>query len=97
MATEASIKGEQAKQVLNSPVFIEAYGGVVDGLVEAIADTAVEDFEMRNQLGLQLGAARAFKERLFDYINTAALEADEEKRRREEQEKVSQITKKAQR
>ena len=94
MATEASIKGEQAQQVLNNPAFIEAYDSVIDGLVDAIADAAVEDFELRNQLGLQLGAARAFKEQLFDIINTAQLEADEERRRREEQEKVSQITRK---
>jgi hypothetical protein len=83
MATAASIKGEQANQVLNSPVFIEAYRQVADGIMEAIADAPVDDAELRNQLGLQLGAAKVFKEALFEYIDTAALEADEDKKREE--------------
>ncbi len=84
MATEAQIKAEQANLVLNSPAFIEAYDGIVDGIIESIANAAVEDFEMRNQLGLQLAAAHAFKEQLFDMINTARLEADEAKREAKE-------------
>ena len=83
MATEAQIKGEQANQVLGNPVFQEAYDGIIDGTVQAIADAPVEDSELRNQLGLLLAAAQAFKQQLFDVIDTARLDTQEAKDQRE--------------
>jgi hypothetical protein len=75
MTEDAAIKGQQAAQVLANPVFTEAYDAVVDSTIQSIADAAIADSETRNQLGLLLAAAQAFKNELFDFINTAELEA----------------------
>lgn len=80
MSEESSVKAEQARQVLANPVFNEAFDALVDGIIESIANAAVEDVNMRNQLGLQLSAAKGFKEALMDYVNTAALDTDESMR-----------------
>ena len=80
MSTDAQIRADQAQQVLDNPAFQDAYQAVVDGLVETIAATAIADSESRNQLGLQLGAAAAFKEAMVEMINDGKLERDEELR-----------------
>lgn len=85
MSDESKLRGERAQQVLNNPVFQEAFEEILEGITEAIASAAVEDAELRNQLGLQLACARSFKEQLFEIINTAKLDADEEKRRAHEE------------
>jgi hypothetical protein len=89
MASDAAIKGEQANQVLANPVFIEAFDSVIDGIVEAIAEAPIDESELRNQLGLQLAAGRVFKELIFEHIETAKLQAeqdaiDEAERKKEE-------------
>lgn len=81
MADDSSIKAEQARQVLANPIFNEAFDAVIDGIIESIASSSVEDVNIRNQLGLQLGAARGVKEAMLDYINTAKLDADEHQQR----------------
>jgi hypothetical protein len=88
MASEADIRAEQANQVLANPVFQEAYDSMIDGTVQAIADAPIEDSEMRNQLGLFLAAATAFKLELFTFLDTAKLEAAQAKD--EEEAKLSE-------
>lgn len=74
MATEVQIRAEQANQILANPVFHDAFEGILNGTVQAIADAPIEDSEMRNQLGLLLAAAQTFKQELFDAIDSARLE-----------------------
>ena len=75
MASDAQIRAEQANQILANPLFQDAFDDIIDGAVQAIADANVEDAEARNQLGLFLAAATAFKLELFEAIDTARLEA----------------------
>ena len=79
MVTDVEQRADQANQVLENPVFQEAYDMVIEGLVEAIGDAPIEDANMRNQLGLQLGAAKQFQANLLEYIVTGKLEADQAK------------------
>lgn len=85
MSDESKLRGEQAQQVLNNPVFQDAFDAILNTIVEAIASAPVEDAGTRNQLGLQLGMARAFKEQLLEAIDTAKLDADEDRRRKSEE------------
>jgi hypothetical protein len=79
MASDADIRAEQANQILANPVFQEAYDSMIDGYVQEIADTPVRDSKSRNQLGLLLAAASAFKLELFSIIDTAKLDAAQAK------------------
>lgn len=69
MTTEVEQRAEAARQLLDNPVFQEAFDGILDGLMEAIADAPVDDANLRNQLGLQVGAAKMFKESIMAAID----------------------------
>lgn len=84
MTTDAQMRAEQANQVLANPVFMEAFDEILDSTVQAIADAPIEDSETRNQLGLLLSAAQAFKQQMFEHIDTAKLEAAQEKEKPDE-------------
>jgi hypothetical protein len=88
MASDVDIRAEQANQVLANPVFQEAYDSMIDGYVQEIADTPIRDSKARNQLGLLLAAASAFKLELFTIIDTAKLDAAQAKD--EEEAKLSE-------
>ena len=79
MASDAHIKGEQANQILANPLFQDAFDEIINDTVQAIADSPLDDKRSRNQLGLYLAAATAFKLELFAAIDTARLEAQNDK------------------
>lgn len=68
MASEVEIRAEHARQVLDNPVFKEAFYGLQVGIMDDIAGTAIEDADKRNQLGLKLQVTREFEQALLDAI-----------------------------
>lgn len=79
MASDAQIRASQAQQILDNPIFQEAFDTILDNTIQAIADCEIADDRLRNQLGLTLAAQSAFKEVMFDIITTAQLEAQQDK------------------
>lgn len=79
-ATDKQIRAGRAREVLENEVFQEAFDQVELGIRDAIVDAPIADADLRNQLGLQLGAAAALKQQLFDVINDARLEAEQARR-----------------
>jgi hypothetical protein len=69
---------EAARQLLENPLFIEAFEMVRDGVISHIETLPLVESEERNQAGLQLVALAGVKATIIDYINTGLLEAEDE-------------------
>ena len=75
---ESIVRGDMARAIMDNDVFHAAFIEIVDDITDAIADAPIDNAELRNQLGLQLGAAKVFKERLIDHIQTAKLDRQQQ-------------------
>jgi hypothetical protein len=69
---------EAARQLLENPLFIEAFEAVRDSVISYIEELPLVEAEERNQAGLKLVALAGIKMSIIDYINTGILEADDE-------------------
>ena len=70
-------KAEESRQLLENPIFIEAFQNVREGVISQIEATPIDDAEARNQLGLQLAALSGVKFEIQSYIDTQMLDEDE--------------------
>ncbi len=73
------MNAEAARQLLENPLFIEAFKHVRESVVLQIEDTSIMSKDERNELGLLLVALAGVKLAIEDYINTQRLDDDEEK------------------
>ncbi len=72
------MNAEAARQLLENPLFIEAFNNVREGVILQIEESNIIDKDYRNELGLQLSALAGVKLAIEDYINTQRLDDDEE-------------------
>ena len=70
-------KAEESRQLLENPIFVEAFQNVREGVISQIEATPIDDAEARNQLGLQLAALSGVKFEIQSYIDTQMLDEDE--------------------
>jgi hypothetical protein len=69
---------EAARQLLENPLFIEAFDTVREGVIAHIEELPLVESEERNQAGLQLVALAGVKASIIDYINTGKLDAEDD-------------------
>ena len=75
------MNAEAARQVLDNPVFQDAFNTVRDGIIGQIEDTdisTVEAVDARNQLGISLQVLAAIKSDILSYIETQMLDDNED-------------------
>lgn len=78
MATESEIRAAEARQLLNNPVFQDAFNNVRETLVAQLEDCGIENVEYRNQIGISLQCLAAVKHDINEQIDTVILDAEED-------------------
>lgn len=74
MATEAEMRAEQARQLLDNPVFKQAFYPLQVAVIDDIKATGPEEDHKRNQLALKLQVMAEFEENLLTAIDDLRIE-----------------------
>lgn len=74
MATDSEIRAEQARQVLDNPVFKQAFFPLQVQVIDEIETTDIGDTTTLVNLAIKLKAIREFENQLVDAIQTAQIE-----------------------
>ena len=74
MATEVEQKAEEAKQVLNNPVFKEAFFGLQVGVIDEIGATDPGDRDRLANLALKLQVISEYEAELIQRIDDHMLD-----------------------
>lgn len=70
---EEIIRGEEAKHVLEHPLFADAVKAVRDGIVSTIANSAMGDEKAHNRLAIALQIVNQIERQLITHIETGQL------------------------
>lgn len=73
------MNSEAARQLLENPLFIDAFETVESALIDEIKESAIIDSETRDKAGMMLSCLSQVKSMIEDHIDTARLDADENK------------------
>jgi len=71
---DKEIKAAEADQLLNNPMFIDAFVNVRENLVSQIEDVGLDQEAMSNQLMLCLQCLKQVKKMIVNEVNTGKLE-----------------------
>ena len=77
MATEVEIRAEQARQLLENPVFKENFYPLQVAIIEEISATDPADTNRLAMLALKLQVMEEFRQQLLDPIETLTIEKHE--------------------
>lgn len=71
------MNSEAARQLLENPLFIDAFETVESALIDEIKESAIIDSETRDKAGMMLSCLSQVQSMIKDHIDTARLDADE--------------------
>lgn len=74
MTTETEIRAEQASQVLNNPVFKQAFYPLQVSVIDEISTADIADKDRLAYLAIKLKVIGEFEQQLIDAINDLRIE-----------------------
>lgn len=72
---EEVIRGHQAEDLLNNPLFKDAINAVRDGIVSAISTSPMGDEQTHNRLAIALQLANQIEKQLISHVHTGKMAA----------------------
>ena len=66
-------RGEEADRILNNPLFIEAFEGVRESIINSMAQSAFGDAQTHNRLVIAMQLLAQIEKRLKDHVATGKM------------------------